>query len=51
MQEDNLIIQVSSTIVYFYLFYDGPIDVKIDMSPSDKKSVWSLWYSGDRKDP
>ena len=28
-------------IVDFYVFYDGAVDMQ-NMSPSDKKSLWSL---------
>ena len=36
---------LSSAIVDFYLFYDEAVDMQ---SPFDKKSVYGLWYSGDR---
>ena len=40
---------LSYATVDFHLFYmyDGATDMQ-KMSPSDKKSMWSLLYSGDR---
>ena len=44
----NELINIKKTVFqYFnYWFYDGPVD-KSSMSPSDKMSEQSPWYSGD----
>ena len=36
---------LSLAAIDFYLLYDGPIDMRIYMSPSDKKSVLRLCYN------